>query len=429
MINDLLFKLLCFKHDVIYDLISYQDLKLCVDVGAAAGVITKKIKQAGTNETKVLAFEPFEGNHQYFLKNTATLKNVELIPKAVSVQSGTAKFQVPSVVAGTERGWEEMIGYSSAGSLVNDKAGAAQASASREFLVDTVAIDDIVHEHIDFLKVDVQGGELEVLKGCERVICDHGIDVMYVEFSGDERILEFLHAHHYSVFDTDYLIMARNDDPSLIQSSGFYDLNEVNLSNGHKAYHAKLRLVDQEYCSFLRDCRKSFGYVFTDLICVSDRFLDQFVVNLGDLLCETSAEGENKQVVLSMTTNRKLSAPVNKHIATSSLSLPMALSSQQNQTKLGTVELATDLLKRIGSYYSRWPIILAILAIFLNLAMLVSNSYRWFFACSTTVVLLLLIGHAASKADYVLAEVEQIKKSLQPMNTSKKSKRKKIGST
>jgi len=35
---------------------------------------------------------------------------------------------------------------------------------------------------------------------------------------------------------------------------------------------------------------------------------------------------------------------------------------------------------------------------------------HWLFGIGATIVLLFLVGHAASKADYVLAEVEQLKK-------------------
>lgn len=76
----------------------------------------------------------------------------------------------------------------------------------------------------------------------------------------------------------------------------------------------------------------------------------------------------------------------------------------------GNTQLATSLLGRISHYYSRWPILFAIIAVLLNTVALLDTvdiPLRWLFLSCGTAVLLFLIGHAASKADYVLAELEK----------------------
>ncbi|MEM7114856.1 MAG: hypothetical protein AAF614_20640 [Chloroflexota bacterium] len=60
--------------DFVYDVLSYLNLGLCVDVGAAAGHITRKLCHVGGEQTRVVAFEPFPGNHVYFLQSTNDLK-------------------------------------------------------------------------------------------------------------------------------------------------------------------------------------------------------------------------------------------------------------------------------------------------------------------------------------------------------------------
>jgi len=214
MINDFLAKIPGFKQDVIYSLIAYQDLKLCLDVGAAAGITTRWIKDAGTRETRVIGFEPFPGNHPYFLQNTKTLANVELIPKAASSTTGYSSFRVLSTVQGNEKGWNQMQGYSSTGFLISGEENKPTYSSDgfQELKVETIAIADIIDTHVDFMKIDVQGGEFEVLKGCQRIIQNHGIDVMYVEFDGDRRIIELLSTLGYSIFDTDYLVIPKGDN-------------------------------------------------------------------------------------------------------------------------------------------------------------------------------------------------------------------------
>lgn len=321
MINNFLPKLSIFKHDFIYDLISYQQLNLCLDVGAAAGMATKRIKMSGSKDTKIIAFEPFEGNHDYFYKNTQEFTNIQLIKKAVSKKSEIADFFVPSVVTGNEKGWENMPGYSSVGFLIKEQKQNKKEEQKHSISIlqrikqgvkirikqilkqtpktniqenrveikknynsiETVAIDDVINKHIDFMKIDVQGGEYEVLKGSENTIKKHGIDLIYLEFSGDTKIIDFLYEQNYLIFDTDYVIIPKVDTP-ILEDMGFYDLKTINLSTGVQAYTAKLILKNSNYCHFLKEFNKNFGYIQTDLICVHSSFLDNFMIHLNTMI-------------------------------------------------------------------------------------------------------------------------------------------------
>lgn len=117
--NDFLTYLFPNKYDYIYDILSNKRPYLCLDVGAAAGLCSRKIKES-SDHTRIIAFEPFEGNHNYFYKNTDGLSDIQLIKKAVSNQVSSQKFYVHSVVKGHEQGWETMPGYSSIGFLFNE---------------------------------------------------------------------------------------------------------------------------------------------------------------------------------------------------------------------------------------------------------------------------------------------------------------------
>jgi len=86
------------RRDCVYDILCHLDLGLCVDVGAAAGHMTRRIRRAGGARTRVVAFEPFPGNHEFFHQSTTGLDNVILIKKAISDRVGKAEFTVPSDV-------------------------------------------------------------------------------------------------------------------------------------------------------------------------------------------------------------------------------------------------------------------------------------------------------------------------------------------
>jgi len=192
------------RRDCIYDMLSHLDLGLCVDVGAAAGHMTSRIRRAGGARTRVVAFEPFPGNHEFFYQSTMGLDNITLIKKAVSDRVGVAEFTVPSVVQGTEPRWEKYAGYSSVGFLSSEvddahpsAEGARRPPPQQRLIVETTSIDTefSVGEPIDFMKIDVQGGETRVLLGADGMLRTRRINLLYIEWSGDPGVVRAL-GHH-----------------------------------------------------------------------------------------------------------------------------------------------------------------------------------------------------------------------------------------
>lgn len=437
MINDFLSRLPGIQQDFIYDLLKYQELKLCLDVGAAAGVITRQIKQAGSESTRVIGFEPFEGNHAYFEQTTRGLSNVQLIKKAAhSKTRPELTFRVLSTVQGSEAGWEQRTGYSSTGFLVEGNACEAfqkKRSTTQDFTVDAIAIDDLIDEHVDFMKIDVQGGEYEVLKGCQHIITHHGIDVIYLEFDGDRRILEYLTALGYTVFDSDYLLILKQDDLEPLKRVGFYNFEELNLSVGRKAYRAKLQLCDEDYCAFLEAFRQQIGYfIYTDLICVSPAFLSSFLNHVvqysklqsrikSDTKPQSSGKENIKPIrltsVLSSGGNQKKRKKRQKNVAANSSSMTQHSISVSSVSPTSTSQelkssQRSSLFEKIARYYSRWPLGVALLAIASSAATGFDIPVRWGFVMLSTVLIVFLSGHAASKADRVLKQVNSLKDSL-----------------
>jgi FkbM family methyltransferase len=286
MINNLLSKLRPFNGNTIYELLSYQPhLRLCVDVGAAAGLMTQKIWKQANNSTRIVAIEPFEGNHAYFLKNTEAFRHqVQLVKKAASSQTGTATLCVPFVVQGTEKNWENYVGYSSTGYIEGSYHSTPVGNTGRVVTVETITINELIQDHIDFMKIDVQGHEHHVLQGASNLLCQGKIDVMYIEFDGDQNVLDLLQEYNYIVFDTTYSVILRPDtDLSALKHYGFHSFAPpVNLSTGVLAVVAKRNLpLDEDYCQFFKRCHREQGYVWTDLVAISPQFIDRFMVNLG----------------------------------------------------------------------------------------------------------------------------------------------------
>ena len=253
---------------------------LILDIGAAAGFATRLMLE-NSPDSEVLAFEPWTGNHGFFMKTIGDDFRTTLIKKAVADWSGTGLFRVGSTVQGTEPGWEELRGYSSLGHLVKTKATSNHSIDQLRpdcVRVPTVTVDEVVERrHIRFMKVDVQGGEQGVLRGASRTLVDGRVDLMYLEFSGDETLLDYLSFFPLSVFDSEYLLIPKNRK---IELQDWEISGQANLSTAREAYrgYPKDRPVDSEgYARFMTEQIMKIGIIQTDLIVVSNQILPMLV--------------------------------------------------------------------------------------------------------------------------------------------------------
>lgn len=285
--------------DCIYDILSHLDLGLCVDVGAAAGHMTWRIRRAGGARTRVVAFEPFPGNHEFFHQSTKRLDNITLIKKAVSDRVGVAEFTVRSLVQGTEPHWEKYTGYSSVGRLSSEvydarpsiprflkrtlrsiAEGPRRPPPQQRLIVETTSIDTefSAGEPIDFMKIDVQGGERRVLVGADGMLGSRRINLLYVEWSGDPRVVRGLGHHGYRIYDSTYMAIPRILDVKPFERMGFELIDETKVSTGKVAYHLRLTSKELSPGDAIEIVRKgSLGYIQTDLIAVSENNLGRFL--------------------------------------------------------------------------------------------------------------------------------------------------------
>ena len=130
-----------------------------IDVGAHIGIFTILASRAAGPDGRVLAFEPAPDNFELLLENLRRngCENVEAQRRAVSSVKGARQFRVSRAGATGSNTLE-----------VGDKS-AGQPGESETIYVDCLTLDSLVQEgalpSLDFLKVDVEGHELEVLRG------------------------------------------------------------------------------------------------------------------------------------------------------------------------------------------------------------------------------------------------------------------------
>ena len=137
-----------------------------VEAGANLGVFTLQLSKLVGPEGKVFAFEPDPALYAALQKNLDRngMKNVTTIPRALG--SRTARLGLKT------------FGLNSGDTRLCDDATEAGATP-----VDVVTMDDaLVGESVDFVKLDVQGWELEALRGATRLFAENPAVQLFVEF-------------------------------------------------------------------------------------------------------------------------------------------------------------------------------------------------------------------------------------------------------
>lgn len=142
---------------------------LSVDVGANRGIYTWQLAKLSE---KVLAVE---ANAAYvpFLRRVSP-RNVRVVHTALSDEAGEARLRIPDV--GRHSGGLGTI------ETENPVTGSAQSLPVPRQRLDEVVGDDVV----SFIKVDVEGHELAVLRGAERIL-DRDRPTLLVEAENRHR--------------------------------------------------------------------------------------------------------------------------------------------------------------------------------------------------------------------------------------------------
>lgn len=291
------------KRDCIYDIVGQLRPALCIDIGAAAGHVTRTISLASGPATRIVAFEPFPGNHDHFSNTVSDLVNdISLVKKAVSDEVGWASFFVPSTVHGTEKGWENLKGYSSVGFLYGFKYHSLLEylvvklkalikrfkgrPAGKVLRIETTTIDtEFPQESIDFIKIDVQGAEAQVLKGAKSALENGRVGVLYVEWAGEEEVIDILSSHGYEIYDSNYIVCSNAENVAPYKDMGFEVDGELNLSTGKKAYEMVLTETGDDPVESIRKIKqRKLGWVQTDLIAIHPNFKQRFMSALDNYL-------------------------------------------------------------------------------------------------------------------------------------------------
>jgi FkbM family methyltransferase len=156
---------------------------LALDIGANIGLMSSVLAKRAK---KVIAFEPLPALCKRLRENVAAWgtegEKVTVYESAVSESSGVAGFEYTELFYMNE--------------------GLAHLSENGPIQVNTVRLDDIVDTKIGVMKVDVEGFELSVFRGAQRLFEGRLIrDIVFEEHNTPPTpVISFLEDHGYRIF-------------------------------------------------------------------------------------------------------------------------------------------------------------------------------------------------------------------------------------
>lgn len=176
-------------------LINQGDIVL--EIGAHIGYVTQIFEEIVGNEGKVLVAEPTEFSRRFLLKNIRL--NTKVLPLAVSNTVGKMDFYTEQFGGFTN----SLVGEFTASAIKSlSHSQRVQNSKMIKTQVDVSTIDAICKQHCilpQFIKIDVEGAELNVLEGAAETLGD--VHALMVEISRNhEKVYKLLSDHGFKAF-------------------------------------------------------------------------------------------------------------------------------------------------------------------------------------------------------------------------------------
>ncbi len=138
-----------------------ENFNLGIDMGANYGAYTFFLSKLGNQDIKIFSFEPIPRTYKILLRviKKFNLKNVEPVNMALGNEEGHINMTIPNNMTGLAHIYSE-----------REKKGDESQRIKKARIGKLDNFDNILNKKVDFIKCDVEGKELDVLKGAVRTI-------------------------------------------------------------------------------------------------------------------------------------------------------------------------------------------------------------------------------------------------------------------
>jgi|TARA_B100001079_G_scaffold267092_1_gene275257 FkbM family methyltransferase len=171
-----------------------KNWNLAIDIGANIGLWSREL----TNFfDKTICFEPNLNSIKCLKKNIITKKAI--IYNCALGSKNEDKELFTSINSGASSFINYVkVDYNSDGSKIYDK----WPQGTKKQLVKVKKLDEFNYYEIDFIKIDVQGYEFEVLKGAKKTLeINSPIICIEEEYPENSRAIKFLESLNYEIVD------------------------------------------------------------------------------------------------------------------------------------------------------------------------------------------------------------------------------------
>lgn len=370
---------------------------IMVDVGAHFG---SALSHFANRNWQVYAFEPDPDNRQQLLRKFSGHSNVSISSSAVSDRSG----QTVSLYSS-----DESTGISTLAPFRDSHEAKCQ--------VTTTTVKEICEQqrinHIDFLKIDTEGFDLMVLQGVpwERI----KPDIIECEFEDRKTVplgYTFDDLAQY-LLDRGYFVLVSEWHPVISYGikHDWYRLTTYPCKLASPdAWGNLLAFKEPPDLTKVAAIAQKLIKIHPSSSQTPDSSMTTSSSQSPTPLTTTNGAGSNHvqlAVVQSVASapNGQVKAPPRSKV---SHPTPVQDSLLVSTSIPETVNnRSAYLLKRIARYYRRWPLGVAALAVVFNcLGMVDDVPFRWAFTGGGTALTLFLVGHAATRSDFVIESAQ-----------------------
>ena len=154
-----------------------------IEVGGHIGFISLWFDNLTRPNGKIFVFEPGSNNLPYIKKNIASHNRIKLIEKAIGNYVGTVDFYQDSLTGQNNSVVKDFEGYKR-----NTEFSFVSSDIDKVKVPITTIDTEFKDTKIDFIKIDIEGGEFDAICGAREVLLSYQ-PVIMIEVQADEEKL------------------------------------------------------------------------------------------------------------------------------------------------------------------------------------------------------------------------------------------------
>ena len=171
-----------------------------IEVGGHIGYMSLLFSQLAGDKGKVFVFEPSINNLPYIRENIKKKANVQLIEKGAGDKNETATFFMDNLTGQNNSFVEDFDGFKSNQSASYDKSSGLTKVEVPIVTLDSFVLSENIN-NVNFIKIDVEGFEYEVLLGAKDLLKKYHPSIMVEVQRNQAPLADFLFELNYKLYD------------------------------------------------------------------------------------------------------------------------------------------------------------------------------------------------------------------------------------